>query len=168
MKAKSKKRLALYFVLYLALVACMDDMLGMTTRGYAEETVSSSDILDDSYAGAAEVLEVDVVPTEEEIEEIVQANWWKNPGELVMADVNDSVNVRSGPSEDAERIGKLYSDCGGYILEYTEGWTRIRDFPGIYGLPVLCLRYEVEWKCGGIQRFPVCRSGSPNQETVSA
>ena len=127
MKAKSKKRLALYFVLYLALVACMDDMLGMTTRGYAEETVSSSDILDDSYAGAAEVLEVDVVPTEEEIEEIVQANWWKNPGELVMADVNDSVNVRSGPSEDAERIGKLYSDCGGYILEYTEGWTRIQS-----------------------------------------
>lgn len=46
---------------------------------------------------------------------------------LVMANVNSALNVRSAPSEDAEKIGKLYKDCGGTILERGEGWTKLQS-----------------------------------------
>lgn len=75
------------------------------------------------YAGIAEVTEVNIVPTDEEIQAIRDS--WYAPGSLVMARVNDSVNVRLEPSEESERVGKLYRDCGGYIIEYTDSWTKI-------------------------------------------
>ena len=46
---------------------------------------------------------------------------------LVMANVRDAVNVRSDASEDASKVGKLYKDCGGTILEQKEGWTKIQS-----------------------------------------
>lgn len=46
---------------------------------------------------------------------------------LVMADVVNSLNVRAEASEEAEKIGLLYADCGGEILETTEGWTKIKS-----------------------------------------
>lgn len=46
---------------------------------------------------------------------------------LVMANVRSALNVRSAPSEEAEKIGKLYKDCGGRILERKEGWTRLQS-----------------------------------------
>lgn len=46
---------------------------------------------------------------------------------LVMANVNSALNVRSAPNEDAEKIGKLYKDCGGTILERGEGWTKLQS-----------------------------------------
>ncbi len=98
---------------------------GLTVQGYAQETVSDANITQFIYAGAAEVLEVNIVPTEEEIRAIM--NSWKNPGSIVMANVNDSVNVRLEPSEDSERVGKLYKDCGGRIIEYTDEWTKIES-----------------------------------------
>lgn len=98
---------------------------GLTVQGYAQETVSDTNVVQFIYAGAAEVLEVNIEPTEEEIRAIMNA--WKNPGSIVMANVNDSVNVRLEPSENSERIGKLYKDCGGYIIEYTDEWTKIES-----------------------------------------
>lgn len=46
---------------------------------------------------------------------------------LVMANVNDAVNVREEPSEDALVVGKLFKDCGGEILDSTDGWTKIKS-----------------------------------------
>lgn len=98
---------------------------GLTVRGSAQETVSDANRAGFLHAGAAEVLEFNIEPTEEEIRAVMNA--WKNPGSIVMANVNDSVNVRQEPSEDSERLGKLYRDCGGYIVEYTEEWTKIES-----------------------------------------
>ena len=97
----------------------------LTGQGYAQETVSDANIVRFVYAGAAAVLEVDIEPTEEEI--LAAMNSWKNPGSIVMANVNDSVNVRLEPSENSDRVGKLYKDCGGYILEYADEWTKIES-----------------------------------------
>ncbi len=47
--------------------------------------------------------------------------------DLVMADVADVLNVRSAPSEDAEKVGYLYADCGGTILERKDGWTKLES-----------------------------------------
>ena len=36
---------------------------------------------------------------------------------LVMAKVNEYVNIRQEADQDAEKVGVLYKDCGGDILE---------------------------------------------------
>lgn len=46
---------------------------------------------------------------------------------LVMAKVNDSVNVRVEPDESSDKAGKLYADCSGEILERKNGWTKIES-----------------------------------------
>jgi len=46
-------------------------------------------------------------------------------GELVMADVRNVLNVREAPGETSEKVGYLYADCGGTVLEQKDGWTKI-------------------------------------------
>ena len=45
----------------------------------------------------------------------------------MMANVEKALNVRVEPSSDSEKVGKLYKDCGGTILERKDGWTRIQS-----------------------------------------
>ena len=47
--------------------------------------------------------------------------------ELVMANVSNTLNVRSEASEDGEKVGYMYRDCGGTILEQKDGWTRLQS-----------------------------------------
>jgi uncharacterized protein YgiM (DUF1202 family) len=46
---------------------------------------------------------------------------------LVMANVKNALNVRSEPDEEAEKVGMLYKDCGGTILERQDGWTKLKS-----------------------------------------
>lgn len=46
---------------------------------------------------------------------------------LVMANVKSALNVRSEANEDADKVGKLYKDCGGLILERRDGWTKLQS-----------------------------------------
>lgn len=57
---------------------------------------------------------------EEETEEDLFRN-------LVIAQVNDYVNVRSLPSEEGEIIGKLYDDSVGTLLGEEDGWYQIQS-----------------------------------------
>lgn len=68
---------------------------------------------------AAEEDQEETVPEEEELEETA--------GQLVMANVDNSVNVREAAGEDAPVAGKLFKNCSGIILEQTEGWTKIQS-----------------------------------------
>lgn len=45
---------------------------------------------------------------------------------LVMADVDEAVNVRDSASEDGKLIGKFFKECGGQILEKGNGWTKVK------------------------------------------
>ncbi|NLL77630.1 MAG: SH3 domain-containing protein [Clostridiales bacterium] len=47
--------------------------------------------------------------------------------DLVMADVQNALNVRSEANEDSEKVGLLYKDCGGKILERKDGWTKLKS-----------------------------------------
>lgn len=67
----------------------------------------------------AAVTEVDADAVAEEAVEEEEAS------DVVMANVNDAVNVRVEPSEEAEVAGKLYKNCGGTILEQADGWTKL-------------------------------------------
>lgn len=51
----------------------------------------------------------------------------KEASTLVMANVSSALNVRSAPSEEASKVGKLYKDCGGTILERKDGWTKLQS-----------------------------------------
>ncbi|WP_026506967.1 C40 family peptidase [Butyrivibrio sp. MC2013] len=46
---------------------------------------------------------------------------------LVIAQVNDYVNVRSGPGEDNEILGKLYNNSVGTFIEEENGWYKIKS-----------------------------------------
>lgn len=46
---------------------------------------------------------------------------------LVIAKVDNSVNVREAASEDAAVEGKLFKNCSGIIIEQGEGWTKIQS-----------------------------------------
>lgn len=63
--------------------------------------------------------EEDVQP-EEETEEVPEVP-------VVMANVDNSVNVREEAGEDAPIVGKLFKNCSGVILDQTEGWTKIES-----------------------------------------
>lgn len=70
----------------------------------------------------AEADQEETEPEEEETEETEET-----AGQLVMANVDNSVNVREAAGEDAPVAGKLFKNCSGIILEQTEGWTKIRS-----------------------------------------
>lgn len=46
---------------------------------------------------------------------------------LVMANVEEAVNIRSEASEKSSLIGKLYKECGGEIVERSNGWTKLKS-----------------------------------------
>lgn len=45
---------------------------------------------------------------------------------LVMANVDQAVNIRAESSEESDIVGKLYKECAGEILEKGSGWTKIK------------------------------------------
>ncbi len=110
-----------------ALLAGVSSLLLFSLNGNAGASYAA-EVLEEASAGAADVIEVDIVPSEEEVRELIEKNnAWKNPGSVVMADVYSSVNVRKEPDETSDRIGLLYKDCGGYIVQYTDDWTLVRS-----------------------------------------
>ena len=81
----------------------------ITPAPVAEQTVAAE------AAAAADTVSANTVDPE--------AEKFKN---LVIADVNDYVNVRSTPSEDGEIVGKLYDESvGEFVSEAEGGWYEI-------------------------------------------
>ncbi|MBQ7943781.1 MAG: cell wall hydrolase [Lachnospiraceae bacterium] len=46
---------------------------------------------------------------------------------IVMAKVKQYVNIREEATQDSAKLGVLYKDCGGTILEQKDGWTKIES-----------------------------------------
>lgn len=85
-------------------------------------------------AGAADVLDVAIAMETEELVALaknrtaaVQKEDEKNKSTLVMAKVNQSVNMRKEADQDAEKVGVLYKDCGGEIITQKNGWTKVQS-----------------------------------------
>lgn len=60
-------------------------------------------------------------------EETVSQNGVEDFSNLVIAQVNDYVNVRSIPSEEGEILGKLYDDSVGEFVSEQDGWYEIKS-----------------------------------------
>lgn len=103
--------------------------------GNADMTVeagSNSDYLNSLNGGMAALLDSDTGNAEELISNTQKNLDLKAAQEeaqctLVMANVKNALNVRAEASEDAEKVGMIYKDCGGTILERKGGWTKIQS-----------------------------------------
>ncbi len=49
------------------------------------------------------------------------------PSDLVMANVKQFMNMREEPDVTSDRIGLMYKDCGGHMLDQVEGWTLVQS-----------------------------------------
>ena len=107
-------------------------VVSLTFMGSIPAMASSADNIIELNVGAAEVLEgfeeiATVLPTDQDRGSEEDSEEDEPKSSLVMADVVNSLNVRAEASEEAEKVGLLYADCGGEILERTEGWTKIKS-----------------------------------------
>ncbi|MBP3421708.1 MAG: C40 family peptidase [Lachnospiraceae bacterium] len=66
---------------------------------------------------------VEVIPEETVSENSMEEDF----SNLVIAQVNDYVNVRSMPSEEGEILGKLYDDSVGEFISEQDGWYEIKS-----------------------------------------
>ena len=46
---------------------------------------------------------------------------------IAFSDTGDFTYIRSAPDENSDWVGKLYSDSAAEVLEYLDGWTKIRS-----------------------------------------
>ena len=75
-----------------------------------------------------EVTELATLDDEEEAKEAeAEAKAEAEEYNIVMARVTQSMNVRALPDSNSERVGYLYADCGGTILERADGWTKLES-----------------------------------------
>lgn len=91
-------------------------------------TVGVAPVVDSANA---ELL-VDEAVVEETVEIVEEATVSENSVEedfsnLVIAQVNDYVNVRNMPSEEGEILGKLYDDSVGEFISEQNGWYEIKS-----------------------------------------
>ncbi|MCH5280853.1 MAG: cell wall hydrolase [Lachnospiraceae bacterium] len=73
------------------------------------------------------VLAIDEDAEEDEDAETEEVTEEASEVSVVMANVDNSVNVREEAGEDASIVGKLFKNCSGVILDQTEGWTKIES-----------------------------------------
>lgn len=116
---------AVFFTLLLAI--CVAVQAGITAQA------SGRNFLDDLNGGVAAILD----PGSNNTTEIINATARElnltlyleeeEESSLVMANVQNALNVRSEPHEDAKKVGLLYKDCGGVILDRQDGWTLLKS-----------------------------------------
>jgi len=68
-----------------------------------------------------------IVEPAEVVKNVMLEEMKEDYSNLVIADVNDYVNIRSLPSEDGEIVGKLYDNSVGNFLEERDGWIKIES-----------------------------------------
>lgn len=86
-------------------------------------------------SGVAEVLNPGALSNDAPIKEAVEltinekfeSEKARMEAELAMANVKNTLNVRAEADEKSAKVGFLYKDCGGTILEQKDGWTKIRS-----------------------------------------
>lgn len=91
------------------------------------EAGSTGSYLDEVKGGVAAIMESTVIILPETDETASTERMAEDESKLVMANVKNALNVRDDASEEAKKVGKLYKDCGGTILERKDGWTKLQS-----------------------------------------
>lgn len=88
------------------------------STGIAE--VLNPNVLTDNYTDVE-------VQTSLNINEKFEAEQERMEQELTMANVQNALNIRAEATEESEKVGLLYKDCGGKILDQKNGWTKLQS-----------------------------------------
>ena len=144
METNLRKWSSMLYVLCLAMVMTMMPIttdaaetrdLVVTTSTKKQQDTS----IEQLNAGAAVLVDVDVAMNDAELTTLVRKQTSDiapihamdekdTESTLVMAKVNQYVNIRKEPNQDSEKVGVLYKDCGGDILQRQDSWKMcIRD-----------------------------------------
>ena len=86
-------------------------------------------------AGVAQILDPGAISTDTPVKEEKALNInekFENEKErmekeLAMANVQNALNIRAEADEKSEKVGYVYRDCGGTILERKDGWTKLKS-----------------------------------------
>ena len=118
--------------LLVSLTGLVLSMSLVVNTGLTVQAGSNKNYLDSLSGGVAAILDPSTAKSMEIINATareLELTAIKNEEKctLAMANVKDALNVRAEASEDSEKIGKLYKDCGGTILEQKDGWTKLQS-----------------------------------------
>ena len=128
--ARSRRLPGMLTRLVLSITAIIT--LAMHT-GMTAQAGSTKNYLNEFNGGVAAILDPGSIDTEELINATARelnlslSAQEEQSSKLVMANVKNALNVRSEASEEADKVGKLYKDCGGTILERKDGWTKLQS-----------------------------------------
>ena len=98
--------------------------------GMTAQAGSNRNYLDSLNGGVAAILDPSATNTTETAKATVRKysiTEEEPESTRVMANVKKALKLRSEANENAEKVGKLYKDCGGTILERKDGWTRLQS-----------------------------------------
>ena len=143
METNLRKWSSMLYVLCLAMVMTMMPIttdaaetrdLVVTTSTKKQQDTS----IEQLNAGAAVLVDVNVAMNDAELTTLVRKQTSDiapihamdekdTESTLVMAKVNQYVNIRKEPNQDSEKVGVLYKDCGGDILQRQDSWTQIQS-----------------------------------------
>ena len=123
----ARSRRLLVTTLGLVVSVSLSSVMSMTV-----EAGSNRNYLDSLNGGVAALLSFEnengaelINTTKEELSQMTSEEI--DVSTLVMANVKNALNVRAEASSDSKKVGKLYKDCGGEILEQKDGWTKIQS-----------------------------------------
>lgn len=126
--AISRRLLAMVSGLCIALVLGMSSVGSMTVEAGSNNTYLDSlnsgvaAMLDSNTRNAAKMMKA----TEKELAGLVTEEE-EEVSTLVMTNVKSTLNIREEANDDAKKLGKIYKDCGGVILEQKDGWTKLQS-----------------------------------------
>lgn len=117
------------------LAACLLFLVCLSTDALTAKAAEKKEEYAFLSSGSAELLDPGAYLTEAPVEEEEELNInqkFENEKarmekELVMANVQNALNIRADADETSEKVGYLYKDCGGTILEQKDGWTKLKS-----------------------------------------
>lgn len=130
---------------YLLITTAVATAFGTAPIVSSAATVSKTTLSkmnsNNTAAGAAVVLDVNISESDFNIQQLVRESSLalkrkteekkteleEQQDTLVMANVNQYVNIRESADQDAEKVGVLYKDCGGELIEQKDGWTKLKS-----------------------------------------
>lgn len=123
--ARSRRLLA--SVLALMVSISLAAQAGMTVQAG-----SNKNYLDSLNGGVAAIVDPSVTNTTEVLNATAKqlnldGTSQTTQSNRVMANVKSALNMRSEADESSDKVGMLYKDCGGTVLERKDGWTRLQS-----------------------------------------
>lgn len=116
---------------YRLLLAVLILGIGLCGVPLKAQATTRKELLDSLNVGVSQIIDPTGQAANEkaiqELTEVSEANNAQAETDLVMANVQVALNVREEADEESDKVGLLYKDCGGRILERKDGWTRLRS-----------------------------------------